>query len=1188
MLTIDCPWCGSRDETEFAYGGQAHVGYPGAPSGLSDTEWAEYVFFRANDRGWFAERWVHSQGCRRWFNAIRHTVTYAFAGPRSTGRPGMTVEVTAVDLSQPVAVTFDGRPLTAYAGDTLASALVRSRVRVAAHGVYTGRPRGLISSGAEEASVFVQVTSGPGETMQRATEIEVYDGLAAEPLAGRGRWPDERDDARYDKAWRHADVIVVGAGRDGVAAANQAAAAGRRTLLVDASAARAARDLDAAVMMLSRTTVTGLHGHGHLVALERRAPRVRAGEGSRYRLWHLRAAEIVLATGLLERPIALCGNDVPGVMLAGSAADYMQQFGVRPADTAVVFVAHDGGLVDALALLDGGVQVVAVVDVRGDSPLHGGIRARGVPVYPASMVTSTVVDPDGCLTAVRIRARSGDIVDRVDTHLLAVSGGWNPNLALYTHVGGRLRWSAECAAYVPAADPPGVRVVGAATGSELAALSPEPFFVASAPGDREDLVFLDLQRDATLADLRRAVGAGLRSPEHVKRYTTIGTAADQGRTSGVLTLGVLAQVTGVGMGDLQPTSYRPPYAPIPFGALGGSDRGLLADPKRVTAMHDWHVEHGAVFEDVGQWKRPWYFPHLGESMDEAVLRECVAARTGVAMMDASTLGKIELQGRDVGTFLDRIYTNLFSTLRVGKVRYGVMCTVDGMVFDDGTTARLSEDRWLMSTTTGNAAKVLDWLEEWLQTEWPELDVRCTSVTEQWCTVAIVGPSSRDVLGSLAPDLDVAADAFGFMELRDAEVAGIAARVMRISFSGELAYEVNVPGWYGPALWEAVLAAGRPYGIEVYGTETMHVLRAEKGYPIAGQDTDGTTTPLDLGMSWIVSKKKADFVGMRSLARPDTARPDRRHLVGLVPLDWHTRVAEGSQLVVAGVDLTSPPVPMDGFVTSSYRSAALGHPFALALLDNGRARHGETLLAVDDRVPTEVTVVGTVPYDPDGTRRDGDPHPTRRGGNLGGKHAVFPAKAATSAVGPWAARLAEAYDGPALTIREDAFRTLTEVRVGPAGRPALAAALGSEPPGPLASLVQGDRLVCWLGPDWYLVDEPAGGSALRDPLAADPAVSAVDISAQRTPLVVTGSRARDLLGHGCSLDLDPAVFRDGSAASSTLAKAHVHLVRRDPGHATGTDDASAGDDSPGYRLYVRASFARYLAQWLLDAGVEYTG
>ncbi|MGH3658637.1 MAG: glycine cleavage T C-terminal barrel domain-containing protein, partial [Micromonosporaceae bacterium] len=413
--------------------------------------------------------------------------------------------------------------------------------------------------------------------------------------------------------------------------------------------------------------------------------------------------------------------------------------------------------------------------------------------------------------------------------------------------------------------------------------------------------------------------------------------------------------------------------PISFALLAGRDRGRLADPERITAMHQRHEADGAPFEDVGQWKRPWYFPRPGESMADAVLRECQAARTGVAAMDASTLGKIELQGADVGTFLDRIYTNMFSTLKVGRARYGVMCSADGMIFDDGTTTRLSESRWLMTTTTGNAAAVLDWLEEWLQTEWPSLDVRCTSVTDHWATVALVGPGSRAVLAELAPDLDVSVDGFRFMDVREATVADLPARVFRISFSGELAYEINVPAWYGAALWDAVMAAGAT----PYGTETMHVLRAEKGFVIVGQDSDGTATPQDLGMGWAVSKKKPDFVGRRSHSRPDTARDGRKQLVGLLSGDAATVPAEGAQLVATDNGGPPPlpepggaPVPMLGYVTSSYRSAALGRPFALAMLTDGAARHGETLYAVDGRAVVGVTVTAPVPYDPEGVRRDG--------------------------------------------------------------------------------------------------------------------------------------------------------------------------------------------------------------------------
>jgi sarcosine oxidase subunit alpha len=355
-----------------------------------------------------------------------------------------------------------------------------------------------------------------------------------------------------------------------------------------------------------------------------------------------------------------------------------------------------------------------------------------------------------------------------------------------------------------------------------------------------------------------------------------------------------------------------------------------------------------------------------------VARECRAARNGVAMMDASTLGKIEVRGSDAGEFLNRIYTNGFKKLAVGSARYGVMCKADGMIFDDGVTLRLAEDRYFMTTTTGGAAGVLDWLEQWLQTEWPELDVTCTSVTEQWTTVAVVGPQSRDVIARVAPDLDLSNDAFGFMTWRETVLAnGIPARVCRISFSGELAFEVNVSGWYGLATWELIHAAGQDFGITPYGTETMHVLRAEKGFPIVGQDTDGTVTPQDAGMDWVVSKLK-DFVGKRSFSRSDTAREDRKHLVGLLPVDRATRLPEGTQLVAQGVPITPAdgPVPMLGHVTSSYHSEALGRPFALALVASGRDRIGETLLAPvgDDLVPVEVT--SSVLYDPEGTKRDG--------------------------------------------------------------------------------------------------------------------------------------------------------------------------------------------------------------------------
>jgi sarcosine oxidase subunit alpha len=868
---------------------------------------------------------------------------------------------TRIDRSRPVSVTVDGVEIEAYDGDTLASALLAAGLPLVARGIYSGRPRGVVGVGPEEPNAWVQVLSRGGEPMVQATTLEVYDGLAVERLAGRGWLPPLPDDhqaeheERHDTLFSHWEVVVVGGGPAGLRAAAEASGQGR-VLLVDDQRALSGPAPDG-VTVLTRTTATGLYGHGRLVAVER----LDAGS----RLHHLQCGRVVLATGSHERPLVFEDDDRPGVMLAGAAAAYASRYAVLPGERAVVWTAHDPGLQAAVDLADAGVQVLAVLDVRDRiaEPYADAFSARDIPVHLDAEVTGTSADGSGRL------AQAHTSVGDFDVDLLAVSGGANPAVQLWSHPGGRTRWSEEVAGFVPVPGPDDrVTVVGAAAGepADRTYLPPATYF-RSSTGDPER-VFLDPHRDATLADLQRAHTAGLTSVEHVKRFTTIGTGADQGRGAGVLTVGVLAQELGRPVGEVGTTTYRPPYVPLSFGLLASRNRGELSDPVRLSQLHDRFAH--APMENVGQWKRPWYFPAPEESLDEAVVREVRAVRTGVGMMDASTLGKILLQGADVGVLLDRVYTNLFSTLKVGKVRYGVMCGPDGMVIDDGTTARLSETEWLMSTTTGNAAAVLDLLEEWHQTEWPELDLTMTSVTDQWSVVAVAGPSSRDVVAALAPELDCSAEAFSFMDWRTAVVAGIPARVMRISFSGELAFEINVPSWWGAALWDAVAQAGASYGITPYGTETMHVLRAEKGFPIVGQDTDGTVTPYDLGMGWAVSKKKVDFIGKRSLARDDAHRPDRRQLVGLVPVDGTSRIVEGAQLVAAGADLTAFPVPMAGHVTSAYPAGHDGLPFALALLDGGRDRVGEVLDAVDDLVPVPVRVTGPVSYDEEGARRDG--------------------------------------------------------------------------------------------------------------------------------------------------------------------------------------------------------------------------
>jgi sarcosine oxidase subunit alpha len=771
------------------------------------------------------------------------------------------------------------------------------------------------------------------------------------------------------------------------------------------------------VLVLERTTAFGVHQDGFVLALQRRTDHLgfdAPADMARQRVWRIRAKQTVLATGAHERPVVFADNDRPGIMLASSARTFLHRYGVVPGRRTVVFTTNDSAYVAAIDLAESGTDVAMVLDARTVPPkgLTAECAARGIEVRAGYVVTGTEGDvriTDAHIAPVPGGSSAAGDPDTVMCDALLVSGGWNPAVHLFSQARGTLRYDSRLGAFVPGEELETVRAAGSATGAlDLATCArqgrdagraatsavgfrpgevPLPVSderVAQQPGlvlwrvpgepaeGTPDTRFVDLQRDATVSDVLRATGAGLRSLEHIKRYTTIGTAHDQGKTSGMIAAGIVAEALGVEPADQRPTTFRPPYTAVSFAALAGRDRGELHDPARVTTVQPWHVVRGALFEDVGQWKRPWYFPLPGEDLDAAVLRECRAAREGVALMDGSTLGKIDLQGSDVGQFLDMLYTNKMSTLKVGKIRYGVMCGVDGMVIDDGTVIRLAEDRFLVTTTTGNAAMVLDWMEEWLQTEWPHLDVYAASVTEHWATIPLVGPRSRDVLAELAPELDVSNEAFEFMSWRDTVLdvgAGIPARVCRISFSGELAYEINVNAWYGLALWEALMAAGERFGITPYGTETMHVLRAEKGYPIVGQETDATVTPQDLGMSWAVSKKKADFVGMRSFDRAENNRPDRKQLVGLLPVDPDVRLPEGAQ-VVASDRLPEPPARMLGHVTSSYRSAALDRTFALAVVRSGHERVGETLYVPvgDDLVP--VTVTESVLYDKEGARRDG--------------------------------------------------------------------------------------------------------------------------------------------------------------------------------------------------------------------------
>jgi sarcosine oxidase subunit alpha len=879
----------------------------------------------------------------------------------------------AIDRSRPVSFTFDGQTLTGFLGDTLASALLANGVSIVGRSVHLDRPRGIFGIGSEEPNALVSVGAASAPELARATQTDLVEGLEARSLRGIGPVPAGGED-RADHRHAHCEVLVVGGGWAGVEAARAASESGnRRVILVDEGpkvrgdpAAVAAVTTAPETTILTRATAVGRYDDNLVLVVQRMPP----GSPTRERLWHVRAQRVVIATGAFERPLVFRNNDRPGVMLAGAAATYVERFGVAPGRGVVVFTNNDSAYHAALALRAAGVEVPAIVDVRAEGAgryMRDRAALAGIEVRSGHVIVDT--DGEGALTAVTIVARdAAGVPERIACDGLAVSGGWNPALQLYTYPGDRLGWDAGIAAFTAASPVKNVESVGRANGDGLDVGRIEPLWAVPPAGhDDGSLHFVDLQRDATLAALRDAVDRGLDYPEHVKRWTTIGTGNDQGRTSAVNEVGILSDLTGGSLASLAPTAFRPPVVPVSFSTMAGRYRGDLYDPIRPTPAHPSHVALGALFENVGQWKRAWAYPTAGESFEDAVLRECRAVREAVGMMDVSTLGKIDVQGSDAARFLDRVYTNAFSTLKVDHARYGLMCRADGMVLDDGTTTRLADDRFFMTTTTGGAAAVLDWLEEWSQTEWPEMDVRFVSVTDQWAAVAIAGPRSRDVLARIAPDLDVSAESFPFLTFRETTVGGVAARVFRISFSGELAYEVYVPSWYGRALWDGIRAAGGDFGITPYGTEAMHVLRAEKGYVIVGQETDGTVTPLDLGLDWMVSRRKW-FIGTRSLRRPAMLAPDRRQLVGLLPHDPYDLLPEGAPLPAAANGIGTAGVV--GHVTSSYRSAALGRTFALALLAGGRARVGsDAVVDVEGRsVPAAVTA--PVLYDPENLRRDG--------------------------------------------------------------------------------------------------------------------------------------------------------------------------------------------------------------------------
>jgi len=722
-------------------------------------------------------------------------------------------------------------------------------------------------------------------------------------------------------------------------------------------------------------------------------------------IWKIRAKKVVLATGSIERFLTFNNNDRPGIMLANSARKYLNYYRTNPGKKIVIFTNNDSAYQTAIDFLFKNIDVQAIIDVRKDSNGHLVKKAKhhGLKIYFNHVVINTkgrkkinkvtISEFDGKFNILIGKPK------KLSCDLLCVSGGWTPTVHLFSQSRGKLIYRESDATFIPYKSFQKQISIGACNGTfgldeifeethiKMTKLLDE-FGKNIEEKSREDVdkifydkmkhvwivpsnkhfgktkMFIDFQNDVTAKDIKLALKEGYKSIEHVKRYTTTGMATDQGKIGNINALGIISDLSGKPLHELGTTTFRLPYTPITFGAMAGRHVKEFFDVERTTPMHQWHVDNAAKFEDVGQWKRAWYYPKENEDMHQAVNREVKATRDGIGILDASTLGKIDIKGRDASEFLNRVYTNAWSNLEIGKCRYGLMLGDDGMVIDDGVTSRLGENNYVMTTTTGNAASVMSKLEDWLQTEWPELKVYLTSVTEQFATISINGPYSPQLMKKLCPANDFSKENFPHMSFQNIEIDSVHCRVMRISFTGEMCYEINVPSSYAKALWSKCFELGQEFNITPYGTEAMHVLRAEKGFIIVGQETDGSVTPIDLDMSWIVSKKKYDFIGKRALYRSDTIREDRKQLVGILTKDPLEVLEEGAQLVELE---TSLPMPMVGHVTSSYYSPNLGRSFALALVKGGLKKKGNKLLVPMPDKTIEVEITDPVFIDPSNER-----------------------------------------------------------------------------------------------------------------------------------------------------------------------------------------------------------------------------
>ena len=976
-----------------------------------------------------------------------------------------------IDRARPLSFRFDGREFQGFEGDTLASALLASGVRLVGRSFKYHRPRGILTAGSEEPNALVELRSGARrEPNTRATTVELYEGLEAASQnrfpslrhdilsvnqylgrflvagfyyktfmwpasfwelvyekvirrsAGLGTASREADPDTYEHAHAHCDVLVVGAGPAGLAAARAAGASGARVLLAEenhslggslasddeidgnpagdwvAAAAQELADLDH-VRVMRRTSAVGYYDHNVLVALERVNDHVAMppAHQPRQRLWTIRARQVVLCTGSHERPLVFAGNDRPGVMLSSAVRRHLDEFGVATGRKVAIVTNNDDAYSTALALHRAGVEVPVIADAReSPGPISGEAREACIRVVSRTLPASAKGGHG--VTSLVLQRLNGETLKTVACDCVAMSGGYSPNVHLHSQSGASPVWNGDLQCFVPGQPRQGEQSAGACNGAwsladclaqghaagisaaqaagrktrkgktplaeswDMAPIEP----VWSCPG--EGKAFVDFQNDVTAEDVRLAHREGYVSVEHAKRYTTLGMATDQGKTANVNGLAILADARGEPIPDVGTTRFRPPYVPVAIGAYVGRERGKTFQPVRRTAMHRCHEEAGAVFVEAGLWLRPRHYPGPGEDILAAIRREAGHVRKHVGMCDVSTLGKIDIFGPDAAEFLNRLYTNGWSKLPVGKARYGLMLREDGNVYDDGTTSRLAVDHFFMTTTTANAAGVLAHMEYHAQVVWPELDVAFCTATEQWCGVAVAGPEARAVLeDAIGSSIGLSNEALPFMGVREFDWGdGVPARIFRISFSGELAYEVSVPWGYGEHLWNTILKAGEAHNIIPYGTEALNVLRIEKGH-VAGNELDGRTTVADMGLGRMMSSKK-HFIGQAMAGREGMVE-DRATFVGLKPVDPAERLRGGAHLVPSRNANLRESL---GWVSSVADSPALGHWIGLGFIKGGLDREGERLIASfplkDEAV--EVEICNPIFVDPEGARVHG--------------------------------------------------------------------------------------------------------------------------------------------------------------------------------------------------------------------------